>query len=1595
MAGPENMAESTGPGPEGGAAPSGVPNPSIEKSGIPANEIRANVVLTDAQHAEHLEKTQETLRARQLLPAPLTREQQDVLIEAHLEAAGEPGKDPNREAGIGNYTRGQLLRKERILRRIGPDGQPLYSKEQIDVLIQEGQVGVGVLPAAEFATFNPDDYSKDPRLRNIAGEIASSVRAGVSDEELFKRYLGRLERLVDGGLVTELALADQLRLNLELWRLEASGEIPLRTEDPLLTARDLERIRQEAAKEGGSMFSVARATYEHYCRKNSRRLSPDLQIKLQNRREEAKRELINFKAALEVEPAALQEQKDGRKINVIFRDFREAVFKFYKKFKAAKSNEIYGGDKDTVLRQARHGGDFEETMFDDSTVLKELEGDYGALLRYIYAGIAQEMDKEQHKRDIKDPLNPLAQPEFEEIKKRRARERRRDRKYETRSTHYGVIYEFSAENASELPDAVLDYTKDQIFALLKNPPEDIDKEVRKIEEESGRYLEQNRIRLIEEGLDIPETHPEFVRAKALAKAIPIVLGYEQILYKGGEESAPAYKLKAAADYAGIEDAIYLENSKSALQMHLISTYKDGLYWLGQRWDTEKPESEDYVSGEGATNDLRKEIAEEIIGYAATHELYLSDEMTRGLYLDANGDPILGEDGLPIGAYTYREGGNPDGRNLRYAFDDNIERLLLDPDGSIWADTERKLRERGESQDEINKARERHNVRVAVFQRIKDGHDIREGLSFVTFQEMADLKRQNGGRFPTDQQLAAVAKLKKDIMLGQLQRQGLSPEQAEVRLRQVMAEHRKEGIRVRIKNQMRQQTNLRYSAIAQLTRKAQLDLEDADAKEGSIGPLHDKILWKWVEDYNEYLIKIRQSRWYPSGWDRVRVNIDRPTKVLDRELSGDELMAMFELNPLTLKYPGQLSDEEKAEKNYKLDEARFGFQLARSYQVFHAVDTITGGMRTRLTDPITGKYIGKLPDNNDRNHPNWEVNKRLGLINDQGQVINPDRKIARVFDIVQTRLQIAIEEEEKVINQAKAERDLALASGDQARIVETRLNLRDIILNSQFVATHVLKELGLVEGKLPVWSLNFLDSTTMYVFTEALADYGVEVGEFVGAENEPGVLISHNSKKEFYEIMERGRRALKAEYDLAAVEFMEGRFPTKDDAGRPARSIYMDASDFGIDKDPQTIQERNRIVNIGAVRGNRRITETRFELSTSGGVIDYELVSTFGDLGFYPLPVWWGVTDIRSMHGYYKRRDEKEYHDHKYADVMDPVQHAKSQAAAYKARTALTGGNLDIAKATGGVTAGFLMEIFLKSTNISEVLQKHMNTAKNQEMSDTADYASFGHRWRKSGLPFAKFLQMDLNRNFTGLKGKTDWETLRQMTYYDFDKMPKEMANDLYFKTYEVMTYLMYYIQAEKEVVQNRIGNAPRNWQYDNTVKWYAFRRLLREAVRKGERGMVLRHKFSPEAASEISLRMIEIVLEDADYVILKYYERERLAREGAQLLSRALTNDQKKDGFIIPDEEDWANPNMVSPSLRKALENIRRRGLLEFMREEGYTLYETDNSGRLVMLTETQPKPIGKEVVGRKFPPLIQQLEVKKDINNKKAQEQYTRPIPS
>lgn len=1502
--------------------------------------------------------------AEQKLGSSLTPEQQQAILNAHQVGVNELGKNAQ-PAGVFNYTQEHLSQKARILKEAG------FSKEQRRRLMESGIVGA--LPATEFASFDPT-YT-DPKLSRIATRVKVIGDAGGANEELFYKTSDLVRRLNDEAEV-DSAEAQDLLDSLDRWLTQA--------DDPLFPYREGVRVEQQAAREGGGEFNLAKLTYNYYLERPVP-ADPALQQELQRRVEQSRERVERLTQEAENHPT--------NPLKIV----TDELVEFYKKVRRTRPRELQGRGRQDTIDNGRGLGPQQERIWDDYAPFKSLKARFLGLAGYAWDGVVLAINNEE-KRIQEAVVNPVGERIFNVVKRKRDRDRvsSTELRYTQTESWYGgeVITILSwPESARDMIFAAMDWFKDRVEAIGERDPGTISKQLEDIRIRGPILLENSRIGINSEEVLVAEngkilpTDPEYQRSRAFTEGMPDVIGNEKIMKKGNTEFGPQAKERFAANFIANFNGAYLENRKAAYLMHKLRRYKNGTYWMGQPLDTEKLE-------EGEISDYRDGILEDLVEDAANHDFFTE------IVFAANQDLFPGlvrnaEDAEDVklfykGFFELREK-----YNLRYNADDPLERLLLDPGNLIRG----RIAATGDT--EVLK---RHDLRVAVFRRTKQMLDEEDGLGYVT-NDQRRLMARRLRRQPSTEELMELAEQAKAPRRAQLQEhlrsQGLDPDQyswwIEDQLMKDIQPQRQEMLRNRIRREMERKSQKSGDLIfTQMSAKALAEFDAA--KTGNDLAACDKIVWDWVRKYNDYRIEHRWRKWYPTGWDRVRIKIDRSAKVIDRALSEEEFEAMYE----QIQLPQVADDNQEGQARLKdiikghNEDSRFGFEIARSFQIFLMESSLLGGMRTRLKDPKTGEYTGRLPDD--------ETSLLLGMIREIGrdaedkpiyETLDPNRKVIRIWDVVEARLVAAIEAEAKVIEQAKREKAEAITSGNQALIKEKADRLRRLLADGQFVATHALKAKGLVNGRWPVWSHNFLENATIKAFTTAMAEYGVETSV--------GNYISHDSKPQLYEYWERGRRALVSEMIRAHQEFMVGTVPVyeHDENGdviyelllkdgepvlgengqqqrvpKRAVSLISSADAWG---EPGSSNERNRMVSKGDVAENTMVTEAEYGISTSGGVKCPELNPGSG-LGFFPLGIWLAAPSMLDLNNYIKRRNEVEYHRHRFFDVKDAPMNAKAQAAAYIARRALTGGSLGEGKPT---TPGWLNEPFHGAFKIADLLFSWNDIVGSQKsklgsygMEHTKKYMDLRGRLRAGGT--------------LSHKEEEELEKARQLSYLDFDKMYKgSMQDPLYTTTYEVLDYFVWYLQAEKEVEQNRIGNAPRNYVYDNTLKWYDFRRQIRRSVERGDRGFIARLGYAGEVANEMVIKMMEVGLHDADYLILRDYERDRLALEGAEILSNALTSKERQAGFIIPDEKNWSSQ---PEPIRKALEDIRRRGLLEFMREEGYKIVDVDKNGKAKkdlqnevvyknfkgeVVHRTHNIIYFKEVLGNKIPPLAQRELIK------------------
>lgn len=1366
---------------------------------------------------------------------------------------------------------------------------------------------------------------------------------------------------------------------------------PKPPEDPLISLEDLQMIEEQIRREGGSQFVREKVFYNHLMGLPI----PDdsvLNDQLQWRKVQSKEALERLEQTAEIHPAQP------------LREARKEMLRSYKRIKETRAKEIQGRGRDHVIDEEAAMGPRMEGLLEESEEIAPLMSVIRGLIPYLWEGVRTKIAYEE-KGIVREVKNPFAERLFALIKRQRARDRMStaEKRYAQFESYWGgsLITIFAwPESSRDMIFTAMDWVKDKIAAIGERDPNTTNKLLEEIRGNGPMLLQNSLLRInseraLAEG-EILETNPEYLRAIAFTEGPPDVFGNEKIMKKGNTEFGPQAKERFAAKFIENFNAMFLENRFAAYLMHGLRTYKDGTYWTGHDWHMDKVE-------EGDIKDYRAKIQEELTWEAAPRDFFTESVFVANQDLFSQ-EPREGEEDVRLirskedeedvrlaysGFFELR-----DKYKLQYSANDPLERLLLDPGGVI----RQRIATTGDAE-----ALRRHNLRVAVFRRTKELLDRREGFDFISKVEIYKLEKRM--RRPlSDEELTDLAEVHKDILRAQL-RQGLADPDSEQSKRWIESQivvlresNRQESIKNRIRAQMEEISKGKsYFAESSATALAQFD----KAKQDGDSTKCDQVAWEWVKNYNSNLIKSHLPKWYPSGWDKVRIKIDRAAKVIDRSLTEEEREAMYERAYLPEVAEGDEEGKARVEdlKKGRMEDARFGFELARSFSIFLMESSLLGGMRIRMVmkkGPHAGEYIGRLDDN--------ETSVLLGLIkgrinpqtreveverdaNGEAIIIDPERKSLRILDVVEARLAKAIGDEDHEIGPLKLAKCQALKakykaelSGNQAEIAvanqaleKAAKDLREKLADSQFVVTHAFKTKGLASGRWPVWPHAVLDNSMIKGFGEILAEYGVEIA--------PGLPFA-DYKKEIYEYLERGRRGQFAEMDRATQEFMEGRYPfyerdydgniitdpVLDDKGqpkkdiqgntimapRPAVSIFTMSNDWG---EPGPMDDRMRVVNKGDVAENTMVTEAEYNMSSSGGVKFTEYIS-HARLNFFPLGIWGlGAPGIWDLNNFIKGRNEVEYHKQRFLDPTDMPKNAKAQAAAYIARKALTGGSLG----EGKFTPGFLMEPFHGAWQVADWFRKY------------SSQKGFGDL----GMENCKKYVLLMTEMREGRRSPNDeeLERVRQLTYKDWTALSsyKEMSDDLYQTVGKVFDYFTTWLQAEKEVEQNRIGNAPRNWTYDNTKRWYAFRREIRKSLlKKGGAGIVDRLGYSREAASEISLKMVETMLMDGDYLILRDYERERLAQEGSLILSKVLNDDEKKKGLSLLDETTWRNQR---PEVRKALETARRRGLLDFMKEEGFSWYTKlppdQQKGQwqykrdeLQYIGERVPEEVRKEVLG-------------------------------
>lgn len=596
---------------------------------------------------------------------------------------------------------------------------------------------------------------------------------------------------------------------------------------------------------------------------------------------------------------------------------------------------------------------------------------------------------------------------------------------------------------------------------------------------------------------------------------------------------------------------------------------------------------------------------------------------------------------------------------------------------------------------------------------------------------------------------------------------------------------------------------------------------------------DRKLWDWLRGYNDKREKQGHSLFFPSNWDTVRLSINTPAKLVDRALSEDELDAMIEevgAFRIRIEATGQiveldiddLTDDEirakvdalpnldEVQKKELLEDALFdkqqreteaerAFNINRAYQKFLAVDARWGGMAVRV-------------------------------LNQDGAIV-----LRNVWEIAEEILKAKIDQEAADIEVQVTAHETALrARGTltDAQIEEAIIKRRRLLRrNSTFGATLALREIG-IANDLPIWNYYYYNDPQRIQTFAPLVGY------------------THNDKVELVDLLDRGRREMRAVWDYLADTYMDGRV-----------LIVLDEPNAGVDENGQPIAfhqerwDRGRVINEAGVPALREVIESRFMLSTSGGIEVVDLISKIADLGIYDLLWEMGCQDFREFQGFIKRRDEWELKRQSFWNIRewrDPITYAKRLRGAGAALPYLRGGEVK----GQGRKPGVLIEPQMGAYKVRDFVLEEENWIAGNRIVEV-------EKLIRDAIP----------------------------------KLKKEAQDRMVEIGVGILVTLIEYMDSLRYKM-NRAGLAPKNWKADNDLILDAYlKELLKRSPILDEAGKILEQHgaetlgskdlgYAPQGRSELAVAFYKEILKTSTYHILVERDRTVWAKRGKEAKAR-------------------------------------------------------------------------------------------------------------
>lgn len=545
-----------------------------------------------------------------------------------------------------------------------------------------------------------------------------------------------------------------------------------------------------------------------------------------------------------------------------------------------------------------------------------------------------------------------------------------------------------------------------------------------------------------------------------------------------------------------------------------------------------------------------------------------------------------------------------------------------------------------------------------------------------------------------------------------------------------------------------------------------------------GAEQDRELWRWVKNYNSLRERNGLEGWFPTSWDMVRLSINTQTKLIDRVLSKTEFRAMVE--EIDDPYAG-LTEEQTREQ--MLDEFREGFrgQLAglnltpqqEEEKIDQEVAKRAEAIRIRIEDVVFDREKRRAEAERaftvGRAYQKFlGLDARWGGLTTRVDAQNGGTKLRTISSLARDILKAKIDKEAQEIEDKVTQFALTLPNNLTQKQKEAAMTRKKRLFrrNAVFAATLGLREIG-IANDLPIWNYHYYGDVSQIQAFAPLVGY------------------THNDKGYLPELLDRGRREMEAVYSHLADEYMDGKI-----------LVVQDDPIIGLH---QESLERARVISEGGELAQRDVFESRFMVSTSGGVKVPDLISKIGDLGVYDLLWENGCQDLREFQGFIKRRDEVELREQSFWNIRkwaDPIKYAQRLRGAGAARTFLVGGEV---KGQGWVPGTFnepydglwrLRGLFANPDSwLNGVIRKRLLN-------------------KDSEGKFIKALMQILDKKDSDSK-----DPLKDMDPIMLDEIVKTGGG--------ILKNLIDYMNSRRYVT-NRAGYATKNWQYDNELIARAF-----------------------------------------------------------------------------------------------------------------------------------------------------------------------------